>query len=551
MEINDDNLLELLLPYQLPHLQQLNNAFKKNQVILDASDTGTGKTYTSVALIKMLKLKPLIICPKSVINSWLKVIKMFNLEILGISNYEALKCGKMYNESMEYIKCPFINKIIESDKKHTDSIISNNKSPSINLMDGSDNKKIKEDTEDKEDKEDKYEFIIPTFAGKEPNDLINNFIIVFDEAHRCKNFKTTNSKILIAAYQAKIKILLLSATISDKIECFKPFGYILGYYDKINTYNIWLRRQLMVFKVLHDKTNFTEDQKRIDIIHRRLFPNKGSRMKISLLGNLFPSNQIINQTYYLADHDKINKLYQEMNQALADLKVKELRATALGRIIRCRQHIEILKVPIFLELAEDAIENGYNVAIFVNFHETLEHLAFQLDADCFIHGKQGLEERIQCIEDFQSNKKNIIIAIIQAGSVGISLHDLHGTPRMSLISPTWSGQDLVQCLGRIHRAGAKTPAQQKIILCADTYEEQISKIIQKKLTNISGINDCDLNGPNFDQEYFELIDNNLKNKENVIVVDSKSKKEVKEKNNITKKVVKNRSTKSINNIIDL
>ena len=103
MEVNDDNFLDLLLSYQLPHLQQLNNAFTNNQVILDASDTGTGKTYTSIALIKMLKLKPLIICPKSVINSWINVIKMFNLEILGITNYEAFKSSKMYTLNMEYI----------------------------------------------------------------------------------------------------------------------------------------------------------------------------------------------------------------------------------------------------------------------------------------------------------------------------------------------------------------------------------------------------------------------------------------------------------------
>ena len=73
----------------------------------------------------------------------------------------------------------------------------------------------------------------------------------------------------------------------------------------------------------------------------------------------------------------------------------------------------------------------------------------------------------------------IIIAIIQAG--GVSLHDLHRILRMSLISPTWSGQDLVQCLGRIHRADVFAPAQQRIVFCADTYEERISEILQKKL----------------------------------------------------------------------
>jgi superfamily II DNA or RNA helicase len=303
----------------------------------------------------------------------------------------------------------------------------------------------------------------------------------------------------------------------------------MNFYSKLENYNIWMKRQLLLFRVIHNNTNYTEEQKKIDIIHRRLFPTRGSRMKISQLGDLFPRNQIISQSYFLSNHDEIDKLYKEINQAMAELRIKELRAQALAKIIRCRQRIEILKIPIFLELAEDALENNYNVAIFVNYHETLEHLAFQLDADCFIHGKQSLDERIQCINEFQNNEKKIIISNIQAGGVGVSLHDLHGVPRMSLISPTWSGQDLVQCLGRIHRAGSKTPALQKLVFVADTYEDTIADIIKKKMINISGINDNDLIGPQFTKEEIEII-----NEENNNIINSTTinKIKLKKRNNV-------------------
>jgi superfamily II DNA or RNA helicase len=545
MEITDDNFLDILLPYQLPHLKNMSKAYDENQVILDASDTGTGKTYSTCALIKLKASKPLIVCPKSVIPSWIKVCKIFNIDILGIANYEALKSQKMYDINMNYISCPYILKIIDQDL--IDELNEEDSEPSSNKSKGKNNKNKKkvnvndvEDNDDekkgkeKEKSQDIYKFIIP-------DELKDNMVIIFDEAHRCKNAKTTNSKILIACYQSGVKMILLSATISDKIECFKPFGNIFGFYDKLNTYNIWMRRQLMVFKVVHDKTEYSEDQKKIDIIHKRVFPKKGSRMKISLLGNLFPQNHIISQSYYLADHDEINRLYQEMNQAIAELRIKELRTFALGKIIRCRQRIEVLKVPIFLELAEEALENNYNVAIFVNYHETLEHIAFQLDADCFIHGKQGLEERNQCIDDFQNNKKKVIIAIIQAGGVGVSLHDLHGVQRMSIISPTWSGQDLVQCLGRIHRAGAKTPAIQKLVFCANTYEDRIAEIIKHKISNITGINDHDLVGPEFEQEHIELIDDEIKkmNIKNDFPDKSEEKQVDKKIKKVKKRTVKN------------
>ena len=68
---------------------------------------------------------------------------------------------------------------------------------------------------------------------------------------------------------------------------------------------------------------------------------------------------------------------------------------------------------------------------------------------------------------------------------------------MSLISPTWSGQDIKQALGRIHRAKSQSPAIQKIVYCARTYEDKLSEIIDEKIKNIDGINDRDLMGNKF------------------------------------------------------
>ena len=38
-----------LLIYQVPHLFQMYETFKESSCVLDASDTGTGKTYTTMA----------------------------------------------------------------------------------------------------------------------------------------------------------------------------------------------------------------------------------------------------------------------------------------------------------------------------------------------------------------------------------------------------------------------------------------------------------------------------------------------------------------------
>ena len=60
---------------------------------------------------------------------------------------------------------------------------------------------------------------------------------------------------------------------------------------------------------------------------------------------------------------------------------------------------------------------------------------------------------------FNSDKSRIIICNIASGGCGISLHDTHGIfQRISLISPSWSVRDIIQVIGRIHRAMAKSDA---------------------------------------------------------------------------------------------
>lgn len=69
-------------------------------------------------------------------------------------------------------------------------------------------------------------------------------IIIVDEVHRCKNYKTVNSKLLMAMRESNRKILILSATITDKIDCFKPFGIVFGLYQTHKDFKKWLKNKL-------------------------------------------------------------------------------------------------------------------------------------------------------------------------------------------------------------------------------------------------------------------------------------------------------------------
>lgn len=331
---------------------------------------------------------------------------------------------------------------------------------------------------------------------------IPNTIYIFDEVHRCANLDTENSALLFAAKKTLSPILILSATIADFPEKFKPFFYILNFIEveQVKASNIDDKKYMRII----DEWIF-RDKKPMVRIHTMLYPKRASRMRIDILGDLFPQTQIT-ATPYTLDKKRaieIEQEYSKLHSELEEIKNKKSKdkINPLTLILRAHQRIEILKIPTFIELCNDFRQNKYSVVIFVNFTKTLETLCDMLHTTSKIYGEQTQEERSKIIDDFQENKTNIIICNIKAGGIGISLHDIYGNhPRISLISPTWSSIDLVQALGRIHRAGGKSKSLQRIIYTADTIEENIADKLKNKLFNINSINNGDLDLTNINFE---------------------------------------------------
>lgn len=192
-----------LLSYQIPHFTNLLNIITNKSRGLDASDTGTGKTYCAAALCKVLNLRPIVLCPKSVLPDWSRVLKEFDVNSLGIGNYESYHNCKYYPRGDLKIKnnCEYM-RVLKVSKNH----------PCATERDES-------------------------FAWER---LPENAIFIFDEVHRCKNLRTINSVLLYSAAESKAKILMLSATAADKPETFQLLGFVLGLYPSIRHAKNWI-----------------------------------------------------------------------------------------------------------------------------------------------------------------------------------------------------------------------------------------------------------------------------------------------------------------------
>jgi superfamily II DNA or RNA helicase len=434
-----------LFPYQINHVKIEVNALKKKGVAINASDTGTGKTHCALVSAKNIDCNVVILCPKPVIAVWdvaAKLHKFAEYDPLVktkstkkwyyVSNYEQFKNGNT----------PFLKV-----KTKGNEVI--------------------------------YRWKIP-----------ENTIVIVDECHKFKNYKTQNFMMIDALNYGplkdnKVPLLLLSATLVDKLSFIYPIGKFTGLFSSYLECRNWIKNQI----IKTGKSNV--DAHCMNLIHEHIFPKYGTRMRISELGDMFPENSIIYEPCTTSSDNKdVDAIYRKMMRRIRKIiKAKGTSTHILVQLLRARQAAELTKVPPILEMTEEYIEEGCSVVIFVNFNDTLEHLAMSLKTDCVISGENP-ELRDKMIAKFQADEKHVIICNIQSGGIGISLHDLHGNrPRRSIMVPSWSAMMDKQALGRIWRAGGKSKCIQKILYCPKTIEETIVNLIKEKFDNIDSVND--------------------------------------------------------------
>ena len=465
-----------LLPYQPGIVSGLCASLMMNGIAIDGSEAGCGKTYTSIAVCREFGLYPGIVCTKAGIPSWKKVCAYMGVKPFFIMNWEGTitrkrkrRDGKYYTTS----KFPYCKGTFD---EWTGQI--------------------------------SYEWTLPKRAG---------YVLIFDEVHKGNGNGSEQQKVLLAAKD--YPLIALSATIADKVESLKPILTLCNLFPQEN-FEDFLRDNGCYLDQYNKWTSLSPEQDMLKM-GRVLFPAFGARIRKKDIPG-FPDIQNIADVYSISKVQQHNKAYEDLlfelkkqdsifEQAKAARgreedkeKLKRLQvmmataqANKLTARLRYRQFTELLKVDLFAELVREHLDNNMSVVLFLNFTETIEALSRKLKTKCIIwgaqQGREGSAQRQRNIEDFQADRQRVMLANIQAGGISISLHDLNGQhPRTALISPTDSAIVLTQAMGRIHRAGAKSKAINKLVYAAGTVEEEVCRNVSGKLDCIAALNDGDL-----------------------------------------------------------
>ena len=185
-------------------------------------------------------------------------------------------------------------------------------------------------------------------------------------------------------------------------------------------------------------------------------------------------------------------IYKEVKADIkANIDILSISPNPLAEMIRLRQatgYTGILsseiqcsaKLDRMREIVEDAIENGKKVIVFSNWTQMTDIIQYRL-ADfgpICITGNTPDNMRQRYVDSFQNNDKYKLI-IGTTGSMGTGITLTKASVIIFLDHP-WSEALYEQAVDRAHRVGQKNNITIYNIMCKDTIDEKIWKLVKKK-----------------------------------------------------------------------
>lgn len=434
-----------LYPYQEETCKEALQVFLSGKPFsLLRGDVGVGKTVMALEVARRLGSKYVgVIAPKITLTSWTKTAKAMGVHLGFCLNPEMLRTGRVKN------------------------IVT------LNPLD----KRV-------------YEYRLPE----------RDTLIIVDEIHRFGGMDTQSAYLLFGTKATEARVLGLTGTLGEsplRLRAILSLCNLVPWKD----FPRWAVEHGCFRN--HDITGspwqFVKGRRAMEImtqIGRDLFPAHGTQLSVDDIPG-YPECDVQARLYDMPDRllSEVNKIYRALRD---EIQKPEHAPNSLVEQLRHRQQVQAIKVPLFVELTKELLDEGKSVVSFFDFREPLEmyeqeikKLGYQVSS---IHGDTPTKERNRIMAEQARDNIQVIGAITAAGGIGINLGDVRGErPRVGLLNIPIDGITAHQACGRIHRATNKTKALNIFVLLAGSpIEERIYSLLSGKLRNLASIQGDDI-----------------------------------------------------------
>ena len=193
---------------------------------------------------------------------------------------------------------------------------------------------------------------------------------------------------------------------------------------------------------------------------------------------------------YLEMENKQTKIYQQVLESIvADIDKVVLNPNPLAQMIRLRQATadtsilsdsvaESVKFDRAESLIEDIVANGDSVLVFSNWSEVIDNFEAILTDKFSVAKITGKVTDVEAQkEKFNKDDCHILLMTTKAGGTG---HTFNKATYIIFLDEPWTSADLQQAVARCHRIGQTKPVTIYTLMCKDTIDEYIHRIVKRK-----------------------------------------------------------------------
>ena len=314
--------------------------------------------------------------------------------------------------------------------------------------------------------------------------------IIADEAQYIKNFATQNATSL-KSLEGEIRFALTGTPIENSVaELWSIFDFIMPGY--LYSYSKFKKRFEEPILKMEDN----------DVLKKLKFlinPFVLRRVKSEVLTELPEKNITIMNNEMTAEQQKIYMSYfmQTKKEVAAQIdekgfeksKFKILMLLTRLRQICCHPNLfienykgESGKLNQCMDIITDAIDAGHKILLFSSYTSMFEIIEKKLKKNKIeyykLTGSTPVSQRVEMVEKFNKNPEvKIFLISLKAGGTGLNLT---GADVVIHYDPWWNLSAENQATDRAYRIGQKNSVQVYKLITADSIEEKINKLQEKK-----------------------------------------------------------------------
>ncbi len=308
--------------------------------------------------------------------------------------------------------------------------------------------------------------------------------VILDEAQAIKN---PDSQVARAAFRlsADFRVTLSGTPLENRLD---------ELWSQFNFLNRGLLGSRRDFEARYAKPISEGEAETAGRLRARIRPFLMRRLKEDVAPELPPrTNIVLRATLREKERDTYNAVRAAtLQEVVSQLSSGSGVLAALEALLRLRQaacHPALLpgqsaetssKIELLMELIDEAVAEGHKMLVFSQWTSLLNLVEPHLDAAGFAFTRidGSTRNRSAVVDEFQSEDgPPILLASLKAGGVGLNLT---AADHVFILDPWWNPFVEDQAADRTHRIGQTRPVSIYRLVTADTVEERVLALQDKK-----------------------------------------------------------------------